>query len=184
MSITHSSVIQNLLFHVAHHPLHHTNNESIEIAINPAPASSSIAQARRMACHTGHVLNEAINRLCRAHPRAATVCLKCFTYHPWPVVAVGSIPELGDWDPNRALGMQLEAEMDGLREWRASFRCPADQPFEFKFVAAADWGPLWQSGENRMCRPDAPWIEISGAFEPEVIREADRHMGSSAKEGS
>lgn len=100
----------------------------------------------------------------KTRARLATVRFKCFTYDTWPVTVVGSIPELGNWDPKSALAMQLEAEADGCREWIASINRPAHQGFEFKFVASANWGPFWEVGDNRICSPDDQWTEIADAF--------------------
>jgi hypothetical protein len=165
MAITHSSAIQDLLLQVAPRTLHRVEFESVDFATKLALAPAPLVQAREMVRRTGRVLREKMNTLRRARLRAATVCLRCFTYDRWPIVAVGSLPELGEWDPNRALPMQLEIELDGLREWRTSFKCPAGQPFEFKFVAAAEWGPLWEPGENRTCRADEPCVAVDGEFQ-------------------
>ena len=102
--------------------------------------------------------------LAPVQPQLATVRFRCFTYDPWPIVVVGSLPDLGDWYPKRALPMQLEAEFNGVREWATSFDCSSGQAFEFKFVAVAEWGPLWEAGENRNCSPDDRWTEIADEF--------------------
>jgi hypothetical protein len=60
--------------------------------------------------------------------------------------------------------MQLEIDFNGLREWRTSFECPAGQTFEFKFVAAAEWGQFWEADGNRTCWPDDRWTEIADEF--------------------
>ncbi len=33
-----------------------------------------------------------------ANPQA-TVQFKCYSYDPWPMLVVGCLPELGNWDP-------------------------------------------------------------------------------------
>ncbi len=102
--------------------------------------------------------------LVRTRPGSATVRLRCFTYDPWPIVVVGSVPELGNWDPKSALPMQLEAEVDGCREWTVSLECPPGQAFEFKFVAKAHWGLFWEAGENRTCSSKDRWTGVADAF--------------------
>ena len=106
-----------------------------------------------------------------ARTQLATVRFKCFTYDPWPVTLTGSIPELGNWDPKSALPMQLEAEIDGCREWTGSIKCPLGQAIRFKFVENADWGPFWEVGENRTCCPSDPWMGITDEFRWHELRE-------------
>lgn len=95
---------------------------------------------------------------------ASTVCLKCFTDSTWPILVVGSIPDLGEWNPLQALPMQFEMQLDGIREWRTAFDCAPGQDFEFKFVAALPSGFLWEADEVRKCSPDARWNELAASF--------------------
>jgi hypothetical protein len=80
------------------------------------------------------------------------------------VVVAGSLPELGNWDPNKGLELQLQAEAGGIREWAGRFNCPVGCNFEFKFVARVDGSLVWESGENRAFFSDHASSEIAQDF--------------------
>jgi hypothetical protein len=100
-----------------------------------------------------------------------TVQFKCYSHDPWPMLVAGDLPELGDWDPDSALPMELGTEFNGCREWTASVKARVGEPFEFKFVASTEWGLYWESGKNRTCRPDDRWTGVADAFRHGNVRE-------------
>jgi hypothetical protein len=63
------------------------------------------------------------------------------------LVVVGSIPELGQWNPARGLHLEPAADL----QWSAQVSIPRDHfPFEFKVVAVGGADSLvWETGENR-----------------------------------
>ncbi|GAA3766847.1 carbohydrate-binding module family 20 domain-containing protein [Salinactinospora qingdaonensis] len=62
------------------------------------------------------------------------------------VYVVGSLPELGAWDP--ANGLHLSA--DTYPVWTATVDLPADTTFEYKYVKLTTDGTVeWESGANR-----------------------------------
>lgn len=67
------------------------------------------------------------------------------------VVVVGSVPALGNWDVNSALGMTgSSGGTDGATNWDAATELPADSPIAYKFVKIqTDGTPVWESDPNR-----------------------------------
>ena len=59
---------------------------------------------------------------------------------------VGSVPELGGWQP--ASGVALDAS--GYPSWTGGVGLPAGTSFEYKYVKVDDSGAaVWESGANR-----------------------------------
>jgi|GEM_PF-6398571 len=65
-----------------------------------------------------------------ADSRLTVVRFKCFTFDPWPLVVVGSPPELGNWVPEEGLRMELEASVCRCREWSAALHCHVKRKIE------------------------------------------------------
>ncbi|WP_219671496.1 carbohydrate-binding module family 20 domain-containing protein [Streptomyces bambusae] len=71
------------------------------------------------------------------------------------LLAVGSVPALGSWDPARAV--HLDAH--GYPVWSGEAVVPADVPVEYKYVVRESDGTFtWEEGPNRLLRPrpDSP----------------------------
>ncbi|QKW23247.1 hypothetical protein HUT16_32905 [Kitasatospora sp. NA04385] len=59
---------------------------------------------------------------------------------------VGSLPQLGSWDPNAAVALSPAA----YPVWSGSVQLPADTAFEYKCVAKGAAGHVtWEGGANR-----------------------------------
>ncbi|RMY22481.1 hypothetical protein D0866_11929 [Hortaea werneckii] len=66
------------------------------------------------------------------------------------VWAVGSIPELGSWDVNKALMLTGSSGADGSTDWQATAELPADTQVSYKFVKMqTDGTPVWEQDPNR-----------------------------------
>lgn len=76
---------------------------------------------------------------------------RCFTTDAWPVLVAGNLPELGSWDPACAPPLTLVAADGGRQEWVRHVQVPKGAAIAFKFVKRTDKGPLWETGENRLC---------------------------------
>jgi hypothetical protein len=67
------------------------------------------------------------------------------------VVVVGSVPALGNWDVNNALGMTgSSGGTDGATNWNIMAELPSDTQIAYKFVKLqTDGTPVWESDPNR-----------------------------------
>ena len=86
------------------------------------------------------------------HPEGAREVLRLSVRAPQlrrgeRLVLTGSIPELGQWDPAKALPMQQHAQ----HEWVVLLDASAldGREVEMKFVALGHGQPLWETGPNR-----------------------------------
>ncbi|UED83242.1 carbohydrate-binding module family 20 domain-containing protein [Streptomyces profundus] len=63
------------------------------------------------------------------------------------VHVVGSVPQLGDWNPERAVRLSA----DTYPIWRATLALPTGTTFEYKYLRRVDGQPgvVWESGANR-----------------------------------
>ncbi|KAM0752913.1 glucoamylase [Meredithblackwellia eburnea MCA 4105] len=65
------------------------------------------------------------------------------------VHVVGSLPELGSWDPTAARLMSSSAYTDSNNAWTLSMYLPPATSFEFKFIRIQKDGSVkWESGPN------------------------------------
>ena len=85
------------------------------------------------------------------HSVCCTFCAHCGVVGPGrKLYVVGSIPELGQWNPKGGAYLTPSADL----QWSAKVIIPRTQfPFEFKFVAAGDHpidSILWEIHENRV----------------------------------
>lgn len=66
------------------------------------------------------------------------------------VYVVGSADELGNWDPDKAVGPMFNPSYP---DWFLSVAVPADQSIEFKFIKKDSSGNItWEGGSNRQLR--------------------------------
>lgn len=78
------------------------------------------------------------------------ILFKCHTADDAPVYIAGNHPAVGDWDPARALAMQVQADGgNGGRYWSAVLDLEPGRTIEYKFVKKSDAGVQWESGWNR-----------------------------------
>lgn len=79
------------------------------------------------------------------------------------IYVVGSIPELGNWDPDKC----TEAMMNpNYPEWFLPISLPADTTLEFKFIRKdANGNVTWESGSNRVFTSTS---DINGTSETPV----------------
>ncbi|MFC7330740.1 carbohydrate-binding module family 20 domain-containing protein [Marinactinospora rubrisoli] len=69
------------------------------------------------------------------------------------VFVVGGIPELGDWDPSRAVALSSA----DYPVWKATVNLPAGTAFEYKYVKVNPDGRVdWESDPNRTGRTGNP----------------------------
>ncbi|OLF15477.1 carbohydrate-binding module family 20 domain-containing protein [Actinophytocola xanthii] len=70
------------------------------------------------------------------------------------VYVVGSVPELGSWDPARAV--PLTTDQSTYPRWNGAASLPASTDIEYKFVIRQDGQPvIWETGANRTTRTPA-----------------------------
>ncbi|WP_258534981.1 carbohydrate-binding module family 20 domain-containing protein [Streptomyces sp. PT12] len=63
------------------------------------------------------------------------------------IYATGNLPQLGDWNPERAVRLDAAA----YPVWRAAVSLPAGTTFQYKYIRRAEGatGVTWESGGNR-----------------------------------
>jgi alpha-amylase len=75
------------------------------------------------------------------------------TWYGQEVYAVGSIPQLGSWDPQR--GLRLTTGEGSYPRWSGDLALPDGTAFEYKYVKVdPDGGVEWESGGNRSATAD------------------------------
>jgi alpha-amylase len=79
------------------------------------------------------------------------ILIKCHTPDGGPVYIAGNHPSLGDWDPGRAMAMQLQnGSAGGGTSWSAVLDLEPGRTVEYKFVKRSDAGGVqWENGWNR-----------------------------------
>jgi phosphatidylserine/phosphatidylglycerophosphate/cardiolipin synthase-like enzyme len=71
------------------------------------------------------------------------------TYWGDTVCVVGNIPELGKWNPARAV--PLRTSDDCFPVWGGMIQVPPGMRFEYKYITKTAWGTIyWEHGENRV----------------------------------
>lgn len=79
--------------------------------------------------------------------------VEAHTYYGQEVYVVGSIPELGSWNPTS--GVKLGTDEAEYPWWGGSTRLPVGIAFEYKFVKVDGAGNVeWESGNNRVATGD------------------------------
>ncbi len=89
------------------------------------------------------------------------VTLLCHEGHTrWgqSVFAVGEIPELGGWDPERAMALSP----DDYPLWRGAVELAEPRAFEWKCIKRGDGAVEWQPGPNN--RYPGSGARSSGSF--------------------
>jgi len=77
------------------------------------------------------------------------IMFKCVTQDKNPVIVVGSVSELGEWNVAGGLPMYAISRPQGGYQWTAQAELQQGQTFEYKFVKKTEQGPRWESGNNR-----------------------------------
>lgn len=87
------------------------------------------------------------------------------------VFVVGSIPQLGNWDPTKSVKLTTNGAVWGAGVWGASIGIPEGTGFEYKFIrrsiAATAYGNganvTWEAGDNRAdSTPSGPPASYAG----------------------
>ena len=94
------------------------------------------------------------------------ILIKCHTPDGGPVYIAGNHPSLGDWDPSRAMAMQLQTgSANGGTSWSAVLDLEPGRTVEYKFVKRTDGGGVqWENGWNRTYTAVAGISSISDEF--------------------
>ena len=72
------------------------------------------------------------------------------------VYVVGNVPELGNWDPTKALDAFHNPDSSQWWKWFLPVSLPKGTTFEFKYIMKDDLGNVvWESGANRMATSSA-----------------------------
>lgn len=84
---------------------------------------------------------------------AAEFHTEATTFYGQNVYAVGSLPELGGWNPHS--GLPLSTDSGSYPWWSGSTSLPAGTEFEYKYVKIDGAGNVeWESGNNRVATGD------------------------------
>ncbi|KAK4150222.1 Glucoamylase [Chaetomidium leptoderma] len=89
---------------------------------------------------------------CAAAASSVAVTFKQKATTAWgqTVKIVGSIPELGNWNPSAAPTLSSAEYTSSNPVWRSTITLPAGTKFEYKFVRVASDGTVtWESDPNR-----------------------------------
>ncbi|WP_232831976.1 carbohydrate-binding module family 20 domain-containing protein [Nocardiopsis sp. FIRDI 009] len=85
------------------------------------------------------------------------------THYGQEVYVVGSIPELGSWDP--ASGLRLSTNETSYPWWGGSTGLPVGTEFEYKYVKIDGSGNVvWQEGDNRVATAEDSGGDCTQAF--------------------
>lgn len=85
----------------------------------------------------------------------AAFSVQAETWYGQDVRVVGSVPELGSWDP--AQGVRLSTDEAGYPTWTGSVDLSEGSAFEYKLVKVAPDGTVeWESGADRSAELDSP----------------------------
>mgnify|MGYP000029135097 CR=1 FL=1 len=84
------------------------------------------------------------------------------TYPGDTLYVVGNLPELGAWNPQKAIAMDANA----WPQWKTSLSLPKGVKFEYKLMIRNTHGDFWEAGENRYCTlsQKEPTCTIEGQF--------------------
>jgi len=76
------------------------------------------------------------------------IMFKCTSSDQSPLLVIGDVPELGNWDTGQAIEMQCQTSLQGSCEWTAVAEIPLGTTIEYKFIKKTDSGIRWESGSN------------------------------------
>ncbi|MFR9722372.1 carbohydrate-binding module family 20 domain-containing protein [Streptomyces sp. MS19] len=87
------------------------------------------------------------------------------TWHRWGenVYVVGGVPQLGSWDPARAVRLGSGS----YPVWRADIDLPAGTVFQYKYIRRRDGaaGVTWETGANRTATvPASGRVTLTGTW--------------------
>jgi len=89
----------------------------------------------------------------RLHHGHGPVHATVTTWYGQEVAVVGSIPELGSWQP--AQGVRLRTDSGTYPVWSGAVDLPAGVGFEYKYVKLNPDGTVeWEQGGNRIATVD------------------------------
>lgn len=96
----------------------------------------------------GKVSNEFAYTVLSGDPNQVIFHVRANTQMGENIHIVGSIPELGSWDPNKSTEAML---CPNYPEWFLHVSVPANTTFEFKFIKKdAQGNVIWEGGKNRV----------------------------------
>jgi alpha-amylase len=65
------------------------------------------------------------------------------------IYLVGSIAQLGNWDPDNAVKLSADAYTSANPVWTVTISLPVGMSFEYKFVKKTGADVVWESDPNR-----------------------------------
>ncbi|KAI0646216.1 glycoside hydrolase [Trametes meyenii] len=113
-------------------------------SVSGGSMTATVPARGAIAVHTG-----AIGNLSRrdAHTTFVNFVETAQTAYGQSLYVLGSLPELGSWNPDNAVALCSEA----YPTWTMSVDLPAHVSFEYKFIRKADNGSVeWESGPNHI----------------------------------
>ncbi|MUL40925.1 hypothetical protein FZ103_06950 [Streptomonospora sp. PA3] len=94
---------------------------------------------------------------------SAEFLVQADTWYGQNVRVVGSVPELGSWNPDE--GLRLSTDDSSYPTWSGAVDLPAGTDFEYKLVKVDPDGTVtWESGANRAASADSPGTDCAAVF--------------------
>jgi glucoamylase len=80
---------------------------------------------------------------------SVTFDVKATTVYGQDVKIVGSISQLGSWNPSNAVALSADKYTSDNPLWSGTVNLPAGQSFEYKFIRVQNGAVTWESDPNR-----------------------------------
>ncbi|KAF5854936.1 hypothetical protein ETB97_010557 [Aspergillus alliaceus] len=80
---------------------------------------------------------------------SVTFEVKATTVYGENVKIVGSVSQLGSWNPNNAIALSADRYTTNNPLWTGTVNLPAGQSFEYKFIRVQNGAVTWESDPNR-----------------------------------
>ncbi|GMG36719.1 unnamed protein product [Aspergillus oryzae var. brunneus] len=80
---------------------------------------------------------------------SVTFAVKATTVYGESIKIVGSISQLGSWNPSSATALNADSYTTDNPLWTGTINLPAGQSFEYKFIRVQNGAVTWESDPNR-----------------------------------
>lgn len=95
---------------------------------------------------------------------AVSFTVRAVTQWGQTIKVVGSIPQLGNWNPSNAIALSADQYTAGNPVWRGTVNLPAGQGVQYKYInVAANGAVTWERDPNRAWSVPAACGETSAA---------------------
>ncbi|GAA0662427.1 alpha-amylase family glycosyl hydrolase [Natronoarchaeum mannanilyticum] len=101
------------------------------------------------------------------------------------VYVVGNVPELGNWDADKAVGPFFNKVIYEYPDWYQDISVPADTELEFKFIKKdGDGNVTWESGDNHTFTTPKALTRTQGGSPPAHSNAGGRGKGRGKGRGN